>query len=121
MTILDEFREVDWRRRQAMIDGDAAALGRLLADELIWTHSSGRTDDKASLLHRIESKAAVYLTLEPVDDVASLHGDLVVHHGILEGRVSVDGQERALRNRFLSVWKLSGGAFTLLAWQSTGL
>jgi hypothetical protein len=35
--------------------------------------------------------------------------------------VSVDGRERVLRNRFLSVWKVSGGAFELLAWQSTGL
>ena len=121
MTTLDAFREADWHRRQAMIDGDAAALGRLLADDLIWTHSSGKTDGKVSLLQRIESKAAVYLALEPVDDVASLHGDIVVHHGILDGRVSVDGRERGLRNRFLSVWKLSDGVFTLLAWQSTGL
>jgi ketosteroid isomerase-like protein len=121
MTTVDELREADWRRRQAMIDGDAATLKRLLADDLIWTHSSGRTDDKRSLLDRIESKAVTYLSLEVADDVVSRHGDVMIHHGALEGLVSVDGRERVLRNRFLSVWKVSGGAFELLAWQSTGL
>jgi hypothetical protein len=32
----------------------------------------------------------------------------------------VDGREKALRNRFLSVWKRSDDRLELLAWQSTG-
>lgn len=121
MTTVDELREADWRRRQAMIDGDVGALGELLSEELIWTHSSGKTDGKQSFIERIASRAVTYLALEVVDDTVAEHGDVMVHSGVLEGRVSADGRERPLRNRFLSVWKWTGRHFELLAWQSTGL
>jgi ketosteroid isomerase-like protein len=121
MSTTDELREADRRRRQAMIDADVGALEALLADDLIWTHSSGKTDDKRSFIERIGSKAVSYLELEVRDDAVSSHGGIMVHHGVLEGRVSVDGRERPLRNRFLSVWTWTGRHFELLAWQSTGL
>lgn len=117
----DLLRDADRRRRQAMVDGDAAVLSLLLADDLIWTHSSGRTDDKASFLAKIRGGATVYESLEVSDDLLTEHGEVVVHHGTLSGRVVADGHERALANRFLSVWKRSGDDFQLLAWQSTGL
>lgn len=120
MTDADELRATDRRRRDAMIAGDADALAPLLADELVWIHSSGRKDDRKAFLDRIGSRAAHYHELEVSDDVVTRHGDVLVHHGNLLGRVSVDGTEKALRNRFLSVWKRSGGVLELLAWQSTG-
>jgi ketosteroid isomerase-like protein len=121
MTTVDELKEADWRRRQAMIECDAGALEGLLAEDLIWTHSSGKTDGKRSIIDKIASKTVRYLSLEVADDVVSSHGEIMIHHGVLEGRVSADGRERPLRNRFLSVWKWSGRSFELLAWQSTGL
>ena len=120
MTIVDELRETDQRRRKAMIEADVEALGALLSDDLVWTHSSGRKDGKHGLLERIASRSADYLTLDVSDDEVLQQGDVVIHHGTLSGRVRVDGREKPLNNRFLSVWKGSGNGFELLAWQSTG-
>jgi ketosteroid isomerase-like protein len=121
MTDADALRAADRRRRDAMIAGDADTLAGLLAADLVWTHSSGRKDDRTAFLARIASGAADYHELEVSDDVVSSHGELFVHHGTLLGRVSVDGREKPLRNRFLSVWKRSAdGRIELLAWQSTG-
>jgi ketosteroid isomerase-like protein len=120
MTDAESLRAADRRRRDAMIAGDADALAGLLADELVWTHSSGRKDDKAAVLDKIASGTTDYYELEVSDDVVSSHGELLIHHGTLLGRVSVDGREKALRNRFLSVWKRSNDRLELLAWQSTG-
>lgn len=121
MNIEEALRAADRRRRRAMVGADTDALAKLLADELIWTHSSGKTDGKRSFLEKIASGSVVYLSLDVANDAVSSHGDVAIHHGTLSGRVSVDGRERALRNRFLAVWKHSGDAFQLLAWQSTGL
>jgi len=122
---LDELNDedvlrADEARRAAMIDADAATLATLLADELIWTHSSGQVDDKAAVLAKIESGAVVYeaLDVEAVQ-VRALAGALVLQ-GTLLGRVRKDGAERALRNRFLSVWRTGADGPELLAWQSTG-
>jgi 2-dehydropantoate 2-reductase len=113
-------KRADRQRRDAMIAGDVDALAPLLADDMIWTHSSGKKDTKTSFLERIASRAVDYQSLDVADDVVSSRGDIVLHHGTLTGRVVVEGGEKALRNRFLSVWTWSGSGLQLLAWQSTG-
>jgi 2-dehydropantoate 2-reductase len=115
----EALKEADRQRREAMIASDTHALARLLADDMAWTHSSGKKDTKGTFLDRIASGAADYRSLEVADDVVSSHGDIMIHHGTLTGRVVVEGGERAMSNRFLSVWKWSGSALQLLAWQST--
>ncbi len=121
MNVEELLRDADGRRRAAMVEGDVDALEGLLAADLIWTHSSGRTDGKGSFIDKIASKAVEYLSLEVADDVVRRVGDAVIHQGTLQGRVRAESGERALRNRFLSVWRLSGDSLELLAWQSTGL
>lgn len=113
-------RDADRRRRDAMIAGEPDTLAALLDDELAWTHSSGKQDDKTSLLDRIAAGGTVYLELEVSDDSVTDCGGVLVHRGNLSGRASVDGREKALRNRFLSVWRRSGDVLQLLFWQSTG-
>ncbi len=120
MSMAEDLRAADLRRRQAMIDADVDSLAALLADELVWTHSSGTRDDKQRFLEKIAANAADYRSLEVSEDVIVQQGDVLIHHGDLSGRVVVDGREKSLNNRFLAVWKHSGDAFELLAWQSTG-
>lgn len=114
-------READRRRREAMIAGDHEALVRLLAADLVWTHSSGACDDRAAFMERIAAGATRYLELTVSDDVASEHGTILLHHGTLSGRARVNGQDKALCNRFLAVWRRSDDGLELLAWQSTGM
>lgn len=118
MTV-EALKEIDRRRRDAMISGDVDALGTLLADDLVWTHSSGRQDGKASFLEKIAAGSTEYRSLEVAGDEVSRHGDILIHRGDLQGQVTVEGENRALRNRFLAVWRRSGEGFELFAWQST--
>lgn len=120
MTDARALRAADRRRREAMIAGDADALAALLDDALVWTHSSGKQDDKTSFLRKIAGGGTVYLELEVSDDTVTDAGEVLVHQGNLAGRAAVDGREKALRNRFLSVWRRSGDVLQLLFWQSTG-
>lgn len=120
MTHAQDLRDTDRRRRDAMVAGDADALALLLDDALVWTHSSGKQDDKASFLEKIAGGGTRYLELEVSDDSVTDCGEVLVHQGNLAGRAAVDGREKALRNRFLSVWRRSGTILQLLFWQSTG-
>ncbi|MEZ5557011.1 MAG: nuclear transport factor 2 family protein [Pseudomonadales bacterium] len=113
--------EADAQRRAAMIANDVTTLARLLGDDLIWTHSSGKVDDKRSFLAGIESGSVAYRALDVSGIRIARHGDVFLLHGTLDGRASRDGIEKVLRNRFLSVWSQRAGGFELLAWQSTGL
>lgn len=119
MTMTEQLRAADRRRRQAMIEADVSVLATLFADELTWTHSSGKKDDKPTFLEKIASGSTEYQTLEVSDDTIIQQGDVLIHHGNLAGRVRVDGREKSLNNRFLAVWKSSADGLQLLAWQST--
>ncbi|MDP6374394.1 MAG: nuclear transport factor 2 family protein [Pseudomonadales bacterium] len=113
--------QADAKRRNAMIAADVDALAQILSDDLTWTHSSGRTDDKQAVLDTIAGKSVRYLTLDIEDTVIASHGDIFIYTGIVQGRVIKDDAERELANKFLSVWKRSGTTYEMLAWQSTGL
>lgn len=112
--------EADAARRAAMISGDAEVLAGFLDDDLIWTHSSGKTDTRHSFLDGIASGVVQYLALETEDVTVFQRDDVLICHGLLNGRASRDGVEKALRNRFLSVWISDGEHMRMIAWQSTG-
>jgi hypothetical protein len=54
-TIID----LDRKRMTAMAEKDLATLNAVLADDLIYTHSSARLDTKKSLIGNMESGATV--------------------------------------------------------------
>ncbi len=75
--------ELDRQRMTAMAEKDVATLNKLVADDLIYTHSSARIDTKKSLIGAMESGATVYTAVEPSEVVAQDLGDAVVlqaHH-----------------------------------------
>ncbi len=74
--------ELDRQRMAAMAGKDIATLNKILADDLIYTHSSARLDTKKSLIGAMESGATVYTAVEPSDVVAQDLGDAVVLTGV---------------------------------------
>ena len=98
-TIID----LDKKRMQAMAKKDVATLEAVLADDLIYTHSSARLDTKRSLIDAMVSGATVYTGVEPSDVKAQDLGDTVVltGHCADQGRVERHAQRlrRALHRR----------------------
>ena len=109
----------DQSRREAMISNDTQLLGTLLADNLKWTHSSGRTDGKAELLESIEAQTVEYLKLDVSEVEVCRYTDVYTCCGVLDGLVNKAGEQSELKNKFLSVWKQTNNLFQMLAWQST--
>ena len=52
--------DLDRKRMQAMATKDVATLELLIADDLIYTHSSARLDTKRSLIDNMTSGSTVY-------------------------------------------------------------
>ena len=102
-----------------MVQGDTHLLAPLLADDLIWTHSSGLVENKEAFIAAIASGNVSYEALDISQDEIRGDGTLVVHDGVLRGRASRGGQSKALHARYLAVWRSVGNTFELMAWQST--
>lgn len=113
--------ELDRKRMTAMAEKDIATLNAVLADDLIYTHSSARLDTKQSLIGNMESGATVYNSVEPSDVKGQDLGSAVVLTGVARIRVTSGGKPNAFGVRFTDVYANKGGKWQMVTWQSTRL
>jgi hypothetical protein len=117
----DTIRLLEARRYRAMCEGDAATLGELLGDSLVYTHSYGGADTKSSYLDGIRSKKWVYRAIErPIEDI-QVHGDCAVVTGQVRIELLSEGKPKTLNSRFTNVWVKGAHNWQMVAWQSTPL
>src|SRR3954471_20216879 len=84
--------DLDKKRMDSMCARDAATLSSLLADDLVYTHSSAAQDTKATILSKMEAGTQVYQSIEPSEVKAQDLGDAVVLTGI--AKITVGGAGR---------------------------
>jgi ketosteroid isomerase-like protein len=113
--------DLDKKRMQAMAKKDVATLEAVLADDLVYTHSSARLDTKRSLIDAMVSGATVYTGVEPSDVKAQDLGDTVVLTGIAQIKVVSNGTPNAFGVRFTDVYAKRNGSWQMVTWQSTRL
>jgi ketosteroid isomerase-like protein len=118
---VEKIIELDRQRMAAMAEKDVATLDRIIADDLIYTHSSARIDTKKTLIGAMESGATVYTAVEPSDVVAQDFGNVVVLTGVAAISVKSGGVANSFRVRFVDVYANRGGQWQMVTWQSTRL
>ncbi len=112
---------LDKKRMDAMCQQDVPTLHVLLADDLVYTHSSARLDTKQSLIGTMASGTTVYTAIEPSDVKAQDLGDTVVLTGSARIRVTSNGNPISFGVRFTDVYVNNSGQWQMVAWQSTRL
>ena len=113
--------DLDKKRMQAMAAKDIATLDALLADDLVYTHSSARLDTKHSLITNMKSGATVYSAVEPSEVRAQDLGDAVILTGVARIKVSANGKDLDFRVRFTDAYAKRSGRWQMVTWQSTRL
>jgi len=111
--------ELDRKRMTAMAQKDIATLNELIADDLIYTHSSARLDTKQSLIGNMESGSTVYTSVVPSDVKAQDIGDSVVLTGSCRISVNSGGNAMSFGVRFTDVYARRNGKWQMVTWQST--
>lgn len=113
--------EADAARYRAMRAGDLAALECLLSDDLSYTHSTAICESKAEYMASMTSGRFRYLDTQTSEVEVGVHGSAAFMHGRCRFHAVVDGVERVLNNRFLSVWVRDGqgtAQWRMAAWAS---
>ena len=113
--------DLDKKRMQAMASKDIAALDALLADDLVYTHSTARLDTKQSLIANMKSGATVYSAVEPSEVRALDLGDAVILTGVARIKVSSNGKDLEFRVRFTDAYANRSGRWQMVVWQSSRL
>ena len=116
-----DVQKLEAQRFDAMVRGDAAALDGLLADDLVYTHASGKVDSKTSFIDDIKSGQLRYKSFRPEEPKLRVYGDTAVATGLASVEVNNHGQELSMKLRYTDVWVNRGGQWRMVAWQSTRL
>ena len=117
----DTIRQLEDRRFRAMCEADAATLDQLLADTLVYTHSYGGADSKASYLEGIRAKKWVYRQIQRPKEDIQVHGDCAVVTGQVRIELLSDGKPKTLNSAYTNDWIKGPKGWQMVAWQSTPL
>ena len=113
--------KADNARFAAMLKADTAALEKLLADELSYTHSNASVQDKAAFISDIKTGKIKYLTMEASDQKARVFGNMAIVTGGASVHVIQNGNDLTFKIRYTNAHINRGGSWQMVAWQATRL
>ena len=112
--------EQEWA--DALTRADAAALERIYADTLTYTHSSGSVDTKATYISNLKAGRPKYESVDREDVQVSVYGD---HTAVVTSKATVkltsNGTTNTLVMRLLHVYVKQPAGWRLVAHQTTRL
>jgi hypothetical protein len=102
--------------RKAMAESDKASLEKLAEDELLYSHSSGRVENKADFIAALVGPKSGFSAISLADQTVKVVEDIALVHHKFTGTRKGDGNQTNLA--VLTVWRERGGQWRLLARQA---
>ncbi|MBO0722541.1 MAG: DUF1080 domain-containing protein [Blastocatellia bacterium] len=109
--------EKEWE--EALVKSDVAALDRLYADSMIYTHSNGHVDSKASYIGNIKAGVSKYESMKRDEITVNVYGDAATVTCHWQVNTVSHGNKQALDARYLHVYVKQKGQWRMVAHEST--
>jgi hypothetical protein len=97
-------------RFKAQLAHDAAALDRATANDLVYSHATGKREDKAAALRTFMQSS--FSSIEPSDRHARVIGEV----GIIRGTLVRQLPDRTLNDGYLAIYAKRDGRWQLIEW-----
>jgi hypothetical protein len=114
-----ELLRLEDERCRAILAGDVAVLRRLMSNDIVYTHSSGRLDTKESFIASISSGTVRYRRIERRSLATLMRGGFACLTGAVDIDVETGGRVLNLVLRFSNVWERTPTGWHQILWQST--
>ena len=108
-------------RFAAMMKPDGAALDRVLADDLTYTHTNALFQTKAEFIKSVTSGQIDYVTVAPDESQwkVRVDGNLAIVNGVAAVNVVDTGKDLKFKIRYTTVHRNQGGRWQLVSWHAT--
>ncbi|AQG82425.1 nuclear transport factor 2 family protein [Spirosoma montaniterrae] len=110
--------DVEKARFAAQVSKNAEVMNRLLADDLVYTHSNGKTEGKQTYIQDIVEGKSNYVALDPLEQHVRLYGNTAVVNGICAVKMNNDNKPTEFKLRYTDVYVKKNGQWQLVSWQS---
>lgn len=117
----DAVKELDAKRFAAQVKNDVDTLATLLADDLVYTHSSSVVDGKTTYIDSLRTGKTKYESIEPSDVKVRVYGNTVIVNGMAKLAVTSGGATNRFSLRYTDVWVMRDNKWQMVAWQATRL
>jgi hypothetical protein len=109
--------------RLAQIAADPKALGALCADEVSYSHSNGKVEDKTTFVTNATDGKSKFLSIEYQDPTIKVVGPaaIVRFHWVAEQEMAADGKKVPTNLHILMNWQKQGDDWKLLSRAATKL
>lgn len=108
------------QRRQALVANDTAALRALLAEDLVYVHSTGGRDSRDSYIAKLQGGALRYLEAAFTDLQVSARAQAAIVTGRMAAVITKDGERKNVSSLFMTLWMPDAqGRWQLCAHQGT--
>jgi len=119
--LIAEIERREAARHAAMLAKDKVVLEDLLDDQLVYVHSSGVADTKASYLEGLQTGVWDYHRVDVSGQQYAIHGDTVLMFCRLAIEVTVRGIFKSFETNALLVWIHDSIGWRLAAVQSSSI
>lgn len=117
--VQDEVTRAEKAWATAVVKGDLATLDKLLAADLIYTHSSSVVENKSVYFGKLRAGTLKYELIEHEGTVVKAYGDSAVLHCKVRMKGVSDGQPFTAYAVMTHVWVKQDSAWRLAAHQAT--
>jgi ketosteroid isomerase-like protein len=105
--------------RKAMVDGDAAALQKIAADQLSYGHSGGKVESKAEFVEGFASGKSDFVDIELTEQTIVVSSKTaIVRHQLFAHTKDAGKEPGTVKLKILLVWQKQGKDWKLLARQA---
>jgi hypothetical protein len=116
---LQELEKIERARFQSWVQKDVPALQKVIADDVVYCHSTGVCQNKAELIDFIIGGANAYLAMDVIEIQPQAYGDAVVINGKLDVKVQSNGKPLSFKAVYTDFYVMRDGRWQLVRWQST--
>jgi Domain of unknown function (DUF4440) len=114
----DDALKAEDLRYVAQANSDFDSMQRLFGDDLVYVHSTGAVDDKASYIERQRS-GLHYRAMRRSNVTVRVYGCLAIITGSGSFDVTQKGQDSTVQLLFHSIWVKRGSDVQFVSWEST--
>ena len=113
--------DTEKQRFAAQVSKNYNVLERVLANDLIYTHSTGGTDTKQAYIQSIRDGRTAYDAIEVEEQKARVYDNTAIVNGLCLVKAINNGTAINNHLRYISVYVRNGKQWQLVAWQSLKL
>ncbi len=113
--------DIEKKRFAALVSKDFAYLNQVMGEDIVYCHSSGLIDTKASFIQSMKDGKLVYNEMTPDELKVRIYDKTAVITGVCTAKVVSNGQQLNTRFRFTDVYVKRKEGWQMVTWQSLRL